>query len=71
MPRRKADTAASRDALILEIARSRFFLETLETRNSDSLDFRDVAVWAIRDALEDAYEAGRHAGAEAMNNTVR
>jgi len=34
-------------------------LETLETRNSDSLDFHDVAVWAIKDALQEAYEAGK------------
>ena len=61
MPRRKTDPAA-RDALILEIAQRRFFLETLETRNSDRLDFHDVAVWAIRDALAEAYDAGRRAG---------
>ncbi len=72
MTRCKTDPATGRDALILEIAKRRFFLETLETRNSDSLDFQDVAVWAIRDALEEAYEAGRRAGAEAMTNaTVR
>ncbi|MBW7057587.1 hypothetical protein KY389_12940 [Paracoccus bogoriensis] len=58
MPRRKTDPAASRDAVLLEIARRRLFLETLETRNSDRLAFHDVAVWAIRDALADAYEAG-------------
>ena len=52
------------DALILQIAQRRFFIETLETRNSDSLDFHDVAVWAIRAALEEAFEAGRRAGAE-------
>ena len=65
MTRRKTDPAAARDALILEIAQRRFFLETLETRNSDRLDFHDVAVWAIRDALAEAYEAGRRVGAEA------
>ena len=60
MLRRKTDPAAARDALILEIAQRRFFLET---RNSDRLDFHDVAVWAIRDALAEAYEAGRRASA--------
>ena len=40
------------------------FLETLETRNSDSLDFHDTAVWAIRSALEAAFEAGYRAGAK-------
>ena len=54
------------EALILDIATKHFFIETLETRNSDGLDFHDVAVWAIRSALEAAYEAGRIAGAKAM-----
>lgn len=54
-------------ALLLTIAQKHFpNIETLETRNSDGLDFHDVAVWAIRAALEAAYEAGRVAGAKAM-----
>ena len=57
---------AAPDALILDIATRHFFVETLETRNSDRLDFHDVAVWAMRAALEAAYEAGRVAGATAM-----
>ena len=61
----KAKPAAP-EALILEIATRNFFVETLETRNGDRLDFHDVAVWAMRAALEDAYEAGRIAGAKAM-----
>ena len=60
------------DALILEIAQRRFFIETLETRNSDSLDFHDVAVWAIRAALDEAFEAGRRVGTgEAANAAGR
>lgn len=59
MTRRKANPTAARDALIFDIAQRRFFIETLETRNRDRLDFHDVAVWAIRDALEEAFEAGR------------
>jgi len=46
------------DQLLTEIAKKHLSLETLETRNSDSLDFHDVAVWAIKDALQEAYEAG-------------
>lgn len=58
---------APSEALLLEIAARHFHsIETLETQNSDRLDFHDVAVWAIRAALEDAYEAGRIAGAKAM-----
>jgi len=61
----KAKPAAP-EALILEIATRHFFVETLKTRNSDQLDFHDVAVWAMHAALEDAFEAGRIAGAKAM-----
>lgn len=55
---------AQRDALILEIAKRQFFIETLETRDRDRLDFHDVAVWAMRAALEDAFEAGRTSAAK-------
>ena len=57
---------AAPEAPILDIATRHFFIETLETQNSDRLDFHDVAVWAMRAALEAAYEAGRVAGAKAM-----
>ena len=59
-------TPAAPKALILEIATRHFFVETLETRNSDRLDFHDVAVWAMHAALNEAYEAGHIAGAKAM-----
>jgi len=45
---------------LLAIAR-RLGFDTLETRNSDRLDFREVAVWQVREALQAAYEAGRTA----------
>ena len=51
------------EALLQEIAAKHFFLETLETRNSDSLDFHEVAVWSIRSALEEAFAAGQAAAA--------
>ena len=50
---------APSEALLLEIATKHFHsIETLETRNSDRLDFHDVAVWAIRAALKEAFAAG-------------
>ena len=53
---------APSEALLLEIATKHFHsIETLETRNSDRLDFHDVAVWAIRDALAAAFAAGQAA----------
>ena len=34
-------------------------LETLETRGSDSLDFQELVVWSIREALELAFKMGQ------------
>lgn len=55
-PLAKAQPAAP-EALILDIATRQFFVGTLETRNSDRLDFYDVSVWAMRAALTGAYTA--------------
>ena len=51
-------------ASIERIAREILGLETLETRNWDSLDFHDHAVWSIKEALEAAYDAGAKAAKE-------
>ena len=51
------------DQIFALIAQKHLFIETLETRNADSLDFHDVAVWAVRDALEAAFKAGVEVGA--------
>ncbi len=51
----------SQDNALLSIAREHLFIETLETRHSDSLDFHDVSVWGVKAALEAAFEAGRKA----------
>ena len=55
-------TAETFNILIKKIAQNHFDIETLETRNSDSLDFHDVAVWQIKKALEDAFRAGMEVG---------
>lgn len=52
------------DAVLERIAAQHFRTETLETRRSDSLDFREVSVWSIKAALADAYRAGRDAARE-------
>lgn len=40
---------------------AKFYLgiETLDMRNSDRLDFHEVAVWNVKTALEAAYKAGQ------------
>ncbi len=50
-----------KDQLFTQIAQQHLGIETLVTRNSDGLDFHDVAVWSVKDALEVAFEAGRKA----------
>ena len=52
---------STRDQQLQQIALDHLFIETLETRSSDSLDFHDVSVWAIKTALQAAFEAGRNA----------
>lgn len=47
--------------IIEQIARQHLRLETLETRNSDRLDFSDNAVWCLKAALEAAFNAGKQA----------
>ncbi len=48
---------------ILEtIAQKTLGIETLQVRKSDSLDFHDLGVWSIKDALELAYKTGMDAG---------
>lgn len=49
-------------------AAQRLGFTTLETRNSDSLDFRDIHVATLADVLAQVYEAGRKA--EQSQDTV-
>ena len=50
------------DALLARIAQTKLRIETLETRGSDRLDFHDVSVESLREALEAAYNAGIEKG---------
>lgn len=44
--------------LISEIAAKYLGVKTLETQNSDPLDFHDLAAWSLKAALEAAFNAG-------------
>lgn len=46
------------DETFTKLAKEFLQIETLETRNSDSLDFKDVSVWSVKAALEAAYSLG-------------
>ena len=56
---KQADKAL--ETLFQQIALDHLFIETLETRNSDRLDFHEVSVWGVKSAMMAAYEAGRQA----------
>lgn len=50
---------AKRRRILERIARQVLGVETLESRKSDELDFKECAVWSILSAMEQAFEAGR------------
>lgn len=47
-----------RDEAIEAIARNILGIETLVERKRDALDFHEVSVWGLKDALLAAYELG-------------
>jgi hypothetical protein len=59
----RRERLGTHDGLLLAIARKHCSasIETLETRLSDRLDFYDVGVSGLRDALRAAFDAGRSA----------
>lgn len=57
--------AQTLDQQMQQIALDHLFIETLETRNSDRMDFHEVSVWGVKSALMAAYEAGRQAAQQA------
>jgi len=54
----KPTLSAQAKAEIENIASTILNIRTLEVRNSDRLDFYDLAVWSVKEALEAAYLAG-------------
>lgn len=56
--------------LFTKIAQQYLGIETLETRNRDGLDFHDVAVWKVREALEAAYAAGQAASSKIRQKRI-
>lgn len=66
----RRNTAQTLDALLTRIAQEHLFIDTLETQNSDSLDFHDVSVWGVKEALIAAYQAGLAAGQKAAQKAA-
>jgi hypothetical protein len=64
-------TAETFNILLEKIAKEHFpSVETLETRKSDGLDFHDVSVWGIKNALSDAFKLGLETGLK-LNQTSK
>ena len=47
------------DTILETIAREELQIPTLQERKMDALDFHEVCVWGLKEALLAAYEAGR------------
>lgn len=60
--------AKTLDQLFQQIALDHLFVDTLETRNSDRLDFHEVSVWGIKTALQAAFDAGMQAASSNKPN---
>ena len=74
MAKPKQPTALSPDEieLLLEsIALDHLFIETLQTRHRDSLDFHDVSVWGVKSALQAAFDAGLRAAGASPRQAVQ
>ncbi len=56
--------------LLEKIALDHLFIQTLETQMSDRLDFHEVSVWAVKSALQAAYEAGRLAATQSPTQST-
>lgn len=48
--------------LLDQLACKVFGVETVETRNSDRLDFHEIAVWQMQDAVRKAFLLGAQYG---------
>lgn len=47
------------ERLLNQIAAEHLYIDTVATRNSDSLDFHEVSVWGLKEALQAAFTAGQ------------
>jgi hypothetical protein len=55
-------TAETYNVLLEKIAKKWFNVETLELRGRDGLDFYDVSVACMKEALNEAFKAGMQVG---------
>jgi hypothetical protein len=51
--------AKTLERLLNQIAAEHLHIDTLATRNRDRLDFHEVSVWGLKEALQAAFTAGQ------------
>ena len=51
--------AKTLERLLNQIAAEHLHIDTLATRNGDRLDFHEVSVWGLKEALQAAFTAGQ------------
>ena len=51
--------AKTLERLLNQIAAEHLYIDTLAARNSDRLDFHEVSVWGLKEALQAAFTAGQ------------
>lgn len=57
----ESDCVQAINDLVTQIAKTHLNIDTLEIRKLDRLDFHNVAVWQIQEALFAAFDAGKTA----------
>jgi hypothetical protein len=55
---------------IEKIAQKILNIKTLKTQNSDELDFHNISVWNLKEALEEAYKAGEKYNDSTYSNKI-
>ena len=66
-PRNNNITVTIPETVLTQIARKHLRIETLTERKRDCLDFHEVGVWNVKNALQAAYVAGLNAARAAAN----
>jgi RNase adaptor protein for sRNA GlmZ degradation len=56
------------EQLLNQIAAEHLHIDTLATRNSDRLDFHEVSVWGLKEALQAAFTAGQQSKQTTQTN---
>ena len=62
-----APTMKTTNPLLTRIAQTTLGIETLQSQGSDRLDFHEVSVDSLREALEAAFQAGVEQGRKTAN----